>query len=604
MNYEERKTDLFNKIQVLRNQVCDILPQSPQIRKFDGVLLDLKEDLYTVVVVGEFKNGKSTFVNALLGEPLLPVDVTPTTAAIHALVWGSERSFEVHKSDGTVERSGLQAETLQKYVATADFNPDEVNYLKLCMPAPLLKNKVVLVDTPGVNDLNKHRSNITYEFIPRADVVLFMLDMTAPLKRTEEQFINNSLLGKGLDRLIFVANFADRVDEEEVEELSEFISHRIQRVTEIECPRVFPISAREGLEAKQTKDEELWEYSGLGDVEKNIWDIIQNGSCSEEKLMRYYNRVTHILYDALEEIQVLSSVNTQSLEELEKSYDSLNQWDTERLSREQKINEYVQARENEIQLIIYKSVDFLGESIRDEVKDRIQLYNGHDMGNFIETQIPLIIKNRLKRWIDQYSGYIQELLRKLEIELSKGLSQIFDMKILMQKQVADRLTYDVDVEMHAPNKMNPLIASGAIVGGASTIAMVFGGPMFIPIIGLAGLPYIQKKMIQKQLDEIKPKLLVEVDHVVSQVMEDFMKHIAQYVSEGILEIKRHTMCVFQDKVDAGRHLLGEEIKQKKLVYHNKFNEQEKVEKVQKAIVAQYNYFIKEVERNERLFSQS
>lgn len=604
MNYEERKTDLFNKVQVLRNQVYDIIPQSSQIRKLDEVLLDLQEDLYTVVVVGEFKNGKSTFVNALLGESLLPVDVTPTTAAIHALVWGSERSFEVHKSDGTVDRSDLQAETLQQYVATADFNPDEVNYLKLYMPAPLLKNKVVLVDTPGVNDLNQHRSNITYEFIPRADVVLFMLDMTAPLKRTEEQFINNSLLEKGLDRLMFVANFADRVDEEEIEELSEFISNRIQHATEIERPRVFPISAREGLEAKQTKDEELWEYSGLRDVEKSIWDMIQNGSCSEEKLIRYYNRITHILYCALEEIQVLSSVNTQSLEELEKSYDSLNQWDEERASRGQKINEYVQARENEIQLIIQKSVEFLGESIMGEVKDRIQLYNGHDMKNFIETQIPLIIKNRLKRWIDQYSGYIQELLSKLEIELSKGLSQIFDMKILMRKQVTDRLIYDFDVEMNAPNKMNPLVASGAIIGGVSTIAMVLGGPIFIPVIGLAGLPFIQKKMIQKQLNEIKPKLLVEVDYVILKVMDDFMKHLAEYVSGGISEIKAHTMCIFQDKVDASRYLLEEEIKQKKSVYQNKFNEQEKVEKVQKSIVAQYNYFIKEVERNERLFSQS
>ena len=71
------------------------------------------------------------------------------------------------------------------------------------MDAPLLKNRVVLIDTPGVNDLNQQRSDITFEFLPRADVIIFMTSMDAAMKQTEKIFIQEFLLKNGLDKIVF-----------------------------------------------------------------------------------------------------------------------------------------------------------------------------------------------------------------------------------------------------------------------------------------------------------------------------------------------------------------------------------------------------------------
>ena len=166
-------------------------------------LHDIESDFYTVVVVGEFKRGKSTFINALIGEDLLPVDVTPTTATINILAWGKDRSLMVYKKNGQVEEMPLTRQSLARFIMGADFDAEDIDFLKITLPADILKNKVMLVDTPGVDDINQQRVEVTYGFIPRANAVLFLLDATSPVRRTEKEFLQNTILKEGMDNIIF-----------------------------------------------------------------------------------------------------------------------------------------------------------------------------------------------------------------------------------------------------------------------------------------------------------------------------------------------------------------------------------------------------------------
>jgi GTPase SAR1 family protein len=131
----------------------------------------LEEERFALVVLGEFNHGKSTFVNALCGASILPAGITPTTATINHLVFSEQPRATAFLTDDSVKQVDPQA--LGEWVTIEGKEVAHVRYVEIGWPAEILRDKVTLVDTPGVNDINEQRAEITYSYIPRADAVLF-----------------------------------------------------------------------------------------------------------------------------------------------------------------------------------------------------------------------------------------------------------------------------------------------------------------------------------------------------------------------------------------------------------------------------------------------
>ena len=209
----------------------------------------LQADRFHLVVVGEFNHGKTTFVNALLGRDILPVGVTPTTAVIHHLEYADAPTASVVRMNG--ERHALSFEDVRRYAVSGDQERDtnEVRYLEVGYPSPLLKERIVLVDTPGVNDLSLQRADITYSYIPKSDAVLFLLDAGQPLKESERVFLQDKLLGQSRNKIIFVVTKRDIWDESEEKEALAYVRTELAKI--IKDAPVFPVSAERALEEKQ-----------------------------------------------------------------------------------------------------------------------------------------------------------------------------------------------------------------------------------------------------------------------------------------------------------------------------------------------------------------
>lgn len=208
----------------------------------------LEADMFHLVVVGEFNHGKTTFVNALLGAEVLPVGVTPTTAVIHHLEYAAQPKAELVRASG--ERQTMAFEEVRKFAVGQEKGSEavasEVNRLEVFYPAEILRERIVLVDTPGVNDLSLQRADITYSYIPRSDAVLFLLDAGQPLKESERVFLNEKLLGQSRDKIIFVVTKRDIWSgDEEVEALA-YIRSELGRL--VRNPVVFPVCARKALD--------------------------------------------------------------------------------------------------------------------------------------------------------------------------------------------------------------------------------------------------------------------------------------------------------------------------------------------------------------------
>ncbi|MEM1415357.1 MAG: dynamin family protein [Myxococcota bacterium] len=204
----------------------------------------LEEERFHLVVLGEFNHGKTTFVNALLGAPVLPAGVTPTTAVIHRIEHGGAPDAKAVREDGG-ERV-VPFDGLSEFEVGGGALAEGVQHLVVHYPAPFLEDGIVLVDTPGVNDLNEARAEITYGYIPRADAILFLLDAGQILKESERNFVEKRLLEKSRDKVLFVVNKMDLLDADEQQEALAYARMNLGKL--MKDPKVYGISAEKALE--------------------------------------------------------------------------------------------------------------------------------------------------------------------------------------------------------------------------------------------------------------------------------------------------------------------------------------------------------------------
>jgi small GTP-binding protein len=247
--FHERKHEVTTALSEL-GEVATLLGARTLRERIDRDLVrKLEQDRFHLVVVGEFNHGKSSFVNALLGESVLPVGVTPTTAAIHHLKYAETPEATVVYTSG--RREPLPFEDVKKFAVGGGASADEVDFLEIGYPAPLLQERILLVDTPGVNDLSLQRADITYSYVPRADAVLFLLDAGQILKESERVFLADKLLKGSRDKIVFVITKWDLLDEAERKEALAYAKAKLGDL--VKDPIVFPISAEAALAGRRSE---------------------------------------------------------------------------------------------------------------------------------------------------------------------------------------------------------------------------------------------------------------------------------------------------------------------------------------------------------------
>jgi small GTP-binding protein len=216
----------------------------------------LDDERFTVVVLGEFNHGKSTFINALLGAQVLPTGITPTTAMLAHVTYGERAGATLVGEDGSRKTIALGALGDWLTVEGAAKQLDQLNkggkgetttfhHVELTQPVALLENQLTVVDTPGVNDINEQRAEITYGYLPRADAAVFLLDATQILTASERQFLEERILRSTRDRLLFVVAKTDLLDEAELAETLAFAKKHLAAI--VPEPAIFPVSAKRAL---------------------------------------------------------------------------------------------------------------------------------------------------------------------------------------------------------------------------------------------------------------------------------------------------------------------------------------------------------------------
>jgi small GTP-binding protein len=211
------------------------------------------DELFLLVIVGEFNAGKSAFINALLGSRVVQEGVTPTTAQINVLQYGETVS--------RIEREPAL------HVITA--------------PAEILR-EIHIVDTPGTNAIIREHEAITSDFVPRSDLVLFVTSADRPFTETERAFLEQ-IRGWG-KKVVVVINKVDILDgERQVDEVQRFVAVSAQSLLGF-TPEIFPVSSRLALKAK-LGEPSAWAASGFDALERYIASTLDSPGRVHLKLL-------------------------------------------------------------------------------------------------------------------------------------------------------------------------------------------------------------------------------------------------------------------------------------------------------------------------------
>lgn len=297
--FREKKDDLVRLIRESSGIIDDIsLTQYAEGLRQLGSKVD--NDTFKIQIVGTFKNGKSKFINALLGEDILPTKALPCTSVINEIKYGESKKAILNFRNPLPETllSDIPAVTLNhmkahgmkdvppmeiEYDRISDYvtipldgDPDEISlkspYLsvELFYPSPLLKEGVEIIDSPGLNE-NDERTAVTLEYLDKADAIIFLLDATKACAKDEMETIEDILVPKGFDDMFFVVNRFDLIQQRERAEIKKFVESKVKQYTSNE---IYYISALNALDGKLDNDSVKLSDSGLPLFERRLSDFL------------------------------------------------------------------------------------------------------------------------------------------------------------------------------------------------------------------------------------------------------------------------------------------------------------------------------------------
>lgn len=372
----------------IARSVYDQLNASEVCRKQTGICGNLIEKLenddITVSVIGQFKRGKSTLSNAILGGEILPVGIVPITSAVTKVVYGEENSAEVRFFNGEVKI--VDFSDLSLYISEQE-NEDNilgVSEVVIRWPADFLKGGITYVDTPGVGSFHKNNTETAYRYMKESDAVIFLLSVDSPINQIEIDFLYSTREYAG--KIYFAVNKIDTVEEEDLNAYMKYCGKLLKELMDTDRVKLFPVSSKEGTGLKELEE------SILKDCDTSIRDIME--ASTRKKL-------NELITSALSQLTFYGRAMNMEYSELDKRFEEINQYMDEIKEKALGYEAIFEIHLNEIKLML-----------SDKVYRLFGMEYTYDIAQLRQSML-MMTKDEFLRQVDDICADLEETLNRV-----------------------------------------------------------------------------------------------------------------------------------------------------------------------------------------------
>lgn len=427
----------------------------------DQALSDLiqkqKNDKFKVLVIGEFKNGKSTFINSLMGEKVLPAYSTPCTAVINEVKYGKEKkaklffknplpeemctdinaraSQHMKKYEGKeIPPLDIDVSELVDYVTIPDETKDQANsirelpYSKVVLEYPinLCHDGIEIIDSPGLNE-NGTRTKVTEKYLSSADAIVFVFMCPKIAGKADVDYIQDQIHPRGYRDIFFVCNGINKVPEEEKARLTKFGNGKLEALTDLGQNGIFYVDALSALKAKIKHEDEILRKTGIPEFEAALSEYLRNNK-GKTKLMQTIELCVSYM-DKIEREQVASYAASleRDVEELKKKIRDnmpyLELAEQRKQTVQRKISNEMSNLEKDIADLMNRQYDNIIRGIP-EVVDKMDIENHMTINPFTQKDRKSALENEVIGKIDQYVQ--KQMGAWIESELNPHIDAFID----------------------------------------------------------------------------------------------------------------------------------------------------------------------------------
>jgi len=516
--------------EILNHGQSEIRIGKNELRSLDVLAQDLEQTKFTLAVVGVIKRGKSTLLNAMLEaeSEILSTSVTPETARLSFLVYSDQPHAVIHRFDGEPVR--IELSDLPKYTSTYGSGilkrgrgekalVENTNYAEIHYPNRFLKDGVVIVDTPGVDDPDVRRARVTEEFVAKADAVIFLINaQEGGLKDSELQFLKSRIINKKSSKgIICACNKILALRKHQFAELEQLIASTRSKLTDelgIHVP-VYPIDAKAAFQARGDRASEDYQKSGFADFLHALEAHLINNKGKIMLTKRITDLEIGILSPVLQQLEYDLTLVPENLIELEHELEK----NESRLNRQKKLYEkFHAALERERK----KLQAWVEQSVREEYRDiPISEKMGGDYLQTCLAKSAVRLEERLNSRMRQRLMELVDQLEGAEIRIPKLKFQIENPEIA----IADFYVEKTVKNTNASNKQTATMVGA--VGGAVLAAILFpgiGALLFGAIAGAwSGSKFKDKETSTKVVELDKARLQRELNATVDRIVNSYIE---------------------------------------------------------------------------------
>lgn len=451
IGYQEMIADINTALEKT-GEVMAQLELADQAQQAKDASARLKSRVFSVGIMGEFKRGKSTVINALLGEKIAPADVVPASATLNRVTYGLTPKATILYKDG--RRESVPVDKIADYVtkiteesaATAAL----VDQAIVEYPCQFCKNNVEIIDTPGLND-DERMDAISEAVIPELDAVVMVLSADSPFSKSEAEFVRNKLMTSDVTKMIVLVNRIDTIYDEDdrvrilqsiKEKIVREVSDRIAAIHGIDSQlyqdtkrklaeiQLYPISAIQALQGRMKDKPELVNQSGILAFEDRLRRLL-----TQERGALEIMRVSSIISKLLQEGQSALTLRINALEMDSEEFLKNKQAAEEEivLLRSNKLDEKAKLRKAGMQIkgkldgLVVEKYEALEERLASYVEQYpidAQRMGTKDFSAEVQAGIEHEVSNALSEYAEQINVYLQTQIGNEQIRLQEYMGSL------------------------------------------------------------------------------------------------------------------------------------------------------------------------------------